>query len=69
MRAASVIGSAAKEPEPGQNLQLTIDENIQFMAERALDHNMERTHADSGTVVVQDVHTGPDSRTRHPADI
>jgi cell division protein FtsI (penicillin-binding protein 3) len=53
-----VIGSAAKEPDPGQNLQLTIDENIQFMAERALDHNMERTHADSGTVVVQDVHTG-----------
>ena len=53
-----VIGSAAHEPEAGQNLQLTIDENIQFMAERALDHNMERTHADSGTVVVQDVHTG-----------
>jgi cell division protein FtsI (penicillin-binding protein 3) len=53
-----ILGSVAHEPEPGQNLQLTIDENIQFMAERALDHNMERTHADSGTVVVQDVHTG-----------
>ena len=53
-----VLGSVAHEPEPGQNLELTIDENIQFMAERALDHNMERTHADSGTVVVQDVHTG-----------
>ena len=53
-----VIGSLAQEPEPGQNLQLTIDENIQFMAERALDHNMEKTHADNGTVVVQDVHTG-----------
>ena len=53
-----MLGSIAQEPEPGQNLQLTIDENIQFMAERALDHNMERTHADSGTVVVQDVHTG-----------
>jgi len=53
-----VLGSVAHEPEAGQNLQLTIDENIQFMAERALDHNMERTHADSGTVVVQDVHTG-----------
>jgi cell division protein FtsI (penicillin-binding protein 3) len=53
-----VLGSVAHEPEPGQNLQLTIDENIQFMAERALDHNMEKTHADSGTVVVQDVHTG-----------
>jgi cell division protein FtsI (penicillin-binding protein 3) len=53
-----VLGSIAQEPQPGQNLQLTIDENIQFMAERALDHNMERTHADNGTVVVQDVHTG-----------
>jgi cell division protein FtsI (penicillin-binding protein 3) len=53
-----VLGSVAHEPEAGQNLQLTIDEGIQFMAERALDHNMERTHADSGTVVVQDVHTG-----------
>jgi len=53
-----VIGSNAQEPQPGQNLQLTIDENIQFMAERALDHNMEKTHADNGTVVVQDVHTG-----------
>ncbi len=53
-----VIGSNAQEPQAGQNLQLTIDENIQFMAERALDHNMEKTHADNGTVVVQDVHTG-----------
>ena len=53
-----VLGSVAQEPEPGQNLELTIDENIQFMAERALDHNMEKTHADNGTVVVQDVHTG-----------
>ena len=53
-----VLGSVAHEPEPGQNLQLTIDENIQYMAERALDHNMEKTHADNGTIVVQDVHTG-----------
>ena len=53
-----VLGSVAHEPEAGQNLQLTIDENIQYMAERALDDNMERTHADNGTIVVQDVHTG-----------
>jgi len=53
-----VLGSSEHEPEPGQNLVLTIDENIQFRAERALDHVMERTHADNGTVVVQDVHTG-----------
>ncbi len=53
-----VLGSVAHEPEPGQNLQLTIDENIQFMAEKALDHAMEKTNADNGTIVVQDVHTG-----------
>lgn len=53
-----VLGSSEHEPEPGQNLQLTIDANIQFMAEQALDHAMERTHAEHGTVVIQDVHNG-----------
>ena len=53
-----VLGSSEHEPEPGQNIVLTIDANIQFLAERALDHAMERTHADNGTIVVQDVHTG-----------
>ncbi len=52
------MGSTEHEPEPGQNLVLTIDEKIQFMAERALDNAMEREHADNGTVVIQDVHTG-----------
>jgi cell division protein FtsI/penicillin-binding protein 2 len=53
-----VLGSTEHDPEPGQNLQLTIDENIQFMAEQALDHAMAKTHALHGTVVIQDVHTG-----------
>ncbi|MGB0062812.1 MAG: penicillin-binding protein [Terracidiphilus sp.] len=53
-----VLGSTERDPEPGRNLVLTIDENIQFMAERALDHAMEKTQALSGTVVVEDVHTG-----------
>ena len=53
-----VLGSSEHEPDPGQNLVLTIDENIQFKAERALDHAMERTQAANGTIVVQDVHTG-----------
>ncbi len=53
-----VLGSQESEPIPGENLVLTLDSQIQFMAERALDHNMERTHAESGTVVVQDPHTG-----------
>ncbi len=53
-----VLGSSERDPEPGRNLVLTIDENIQFLAERALDHAMEKTQAINGTVVVQDVHTG-----------
>ena len=53
-----VMGSTEHEPEPGRNLELTIDENIQFLAERALDHAMELTQVANGTVVVQDVHTG-----------
>ena len=53
-----VLGSSEHEPEPGRNLVVTIDENIQFLAERALDHAIEKTHAANGTVVVQDVHTG-----------
>ena len=53
-----VLGSTEREPEPGRNMVLTIDENIQFMAERALDRAMEKTQALNGTVVVEDVHTG-----------
>ncbi len=52
------IGSTLQEPLPGENLQLTIDENIQFRAEKALDHAMEKYKALNGTVVVQDSHTG-----------
>jgi cell division protein FtsI (penicillin-binding protein 3) len=52
------LGSQEHEPEPGENLVLTIDENIQFMAERALDAALERTQASNGTIVVQDPYTG-----------
>jgi len=53
-----VLGSSEHDPAPGRNMVLTIDENIQFMAERALDHAMQKTQALNGTVVVQDAHTG-----------
>jgi cell division protein FtsI (penicillin-binding protein 3) len=53
-----VLGSTEHEPEPGENLVLSIDENIQFLAEKALDTAMQRTRAANGTVVIQDVHTG-----------
>ncbi len=53
-----VLGSQEREPDPGKNLVLTLDENIQFMAERSLDAALARTHARSGTVVVQDPESG-----------
>ena len=53
-----VLDSEERDPQPGENLVLTIDATIQFMAEQALDRNMERTGAVNGTVVVQDPHTG-----------
>ena len=53
-----VLGSVESEPMPGENLVLSIDANIQYMAERALDAQMEKTKALHGTVVVQDPHTG-----------
>jgi cell division protein FtsI (penicillin-binding protein 3) len=53
-----VLGSEESQPQPGQNLVLSIDANIQYMAERALDAQMEKVKALHGTVVVQDPHTG-----------
>jgi cell division protein FtsI (penicillin-binding protein 3) len=53
-----VMGSVENEAMPGENLVLTIDANIQYMAERALDEQMAKVKAAHGTVVVQDPHTG-----------
>jgi len=47
-----------KQPEMGQNLVLTIDENIQYIAEKELDQGMRETHAIAGTVIVENPHTG-----------
>ncbi len=53
-----VMGSEENEPMPGENLVLSIDSNIQYMAERALDAQVAATKALHGTAVVQDPHTG-----------
>jgi cell division protein FtsI (penicillin-binding protein 3) len=55
---AHVMNSVENEPVPGENLVLTVDANIQYMAERALDEQMAKVKALHGTVVVQDPHTG-----------
>ncbi len=52
------FGSVEKQPDPGDNVVLTIDQQIQYIAERELETAMEQTHAESGTVVVENPHTG-----------
>lgn len=44
--------------EPGQNITLTIDRRIQFLAYRELKQAMDDTHSVSGSAVVLDVATG-----------
>jgi cell division protein FtsI (penicillin-binding protein 3) len=52
------FGSVEKQPDPGENVVLTIDEKIQYIAERELETAMQQTHAETGTVVVQNPKTG-----------
>jgi cell division protein FtsI (penicillin-binding protein 3) len=47
-----------QEPEPGENVVLTIDEKIQYIADRELERAMQETRATAGTVIVQNPHTG-----------
>jgi cell division protein FtsI (penicillin-binding protein 3) len=52
------LGRTEKNPEPGENVVLTIDEKIQYIAERELAKAMADTHAEAGTVIVENPHTG-----------
>jgi len=52
------FGRVEKPPDPGQNLVLTIDQTIQYIAERELQRGMEDTKAIAGTVIVQNPRTG-----------
>jgi cell division protein FtsI (penicillin-binding protein 3) len=52
------FGRVEKQPDPGENVVLTIDEKIQYIAERELEVAMHQTHAESGTVVVENPKTG-----------
>jgi cell division protein FtsI (penicillin-binding protein 3) len=47
-----------KQPEPGENLVLTIDKNVQYIAEKELDLAIHDTQAIAGTVIVENPHTG-----------
>ena len=52
------FASVEKEPEAGNSVVLTIDQNIQYIAERELERGMEETHAIAGTVIVENPRTG-----------
>jgi cell division protein FtsI/penicillin-binding protein 2 len=52
------FGSVERQPEPGENVVLTIDEKIQYIVERELRTAMAETHAEAGTIIVQNPHTG-----------
>ncbi|GAA0887816.1 peptidoglycan D,D-transpeptidase FtsI family protein [Rhodanobacter soli] len=47
-----------RAPKPGQNLTLSIDRRIQFLAYSELKNTLEKSQADSGSMVVLDVKTG-----------
>jgi len=46
------------QPDPGDNLVLTIDKNIQYVAEKELDQAIHDTQAIAGTVIVENPRTG-----------
>ena len=52
------LGRVQKDPDPGENVVLTLDEKIQYIAERELANAIAETHAEAGTVIVQNPHTG-----------
>jgi len=52
------FGRVERQPDAGENVVLTIDEKIQYIAERELEAAMQETHAAVGTVIVQRPQTG-----------
>lgn len=59
-RLGNVISEVAllHKPHPGQNLRLSIDNQIQYLAYRSLKEAVDNFHAASGSIVVLNVKTG-----------
>ncbi|WP_141658738.1 peptidoglycan D,D-transpeptidase FtsI family protein [Carbonactinospora thermoautotrophica] len=51
-------GGFRRDPQPGENVQLTIDRDIQWLAEQEIAAGVRKWRAKSGTVVVMNVRTG-----------
>jgi cell division protein FtsI (penicillin-binding protein 3) len=52
------IDSREKPGDAGASVVLTLDQNIQYIAEKELAKGIEETHAQAGTVVIQDPNSG-----------
>jgi len=52
------FADVATQPDPGDNLVLTIDKNVQYIAEKELEQAIHDTQAIAGTVIVENPHTG-----------
>ncbi len=52
------FADVATQPDPGDNLVLTIDKNIQYIAEKELEQAIHDTQAIAGTAIVENPHTG-----------
>ncbi|MBI3695833.1 MAG: transpeptidase family protein [Acidobacteria bacterium] len=80
-RQRQFAGALSQQPDPGVNLILTIDERIQYIAERELHEAIVRTRAAAGSIVILEPATGavlavanyptfnPNQPVRSPTDI
>ncbi|WP_069811812.1 peptidoglycan D,D-transpeptidase FtsI family protein [Streptomyces sp. TP-A0874] len=57
-RQLPMVGSREQPAVPGTEIELTIDRDIQWAAQRAITEQVKESKADRGYVVVQDVRTG-----------
>ncbi|MGW0896893.1 peptidoglycan D,D-transpeptidase FtsI family protein, partial [Streptomyces goshikiensis] len=57
-RRVPTAGSSEKPAVPGEDIELTIDRDIQWAAQSAITEQVEKSGADRGYVIVQDTGTG-----------
>ncbi|MFF8282576.1 peptidoglycan D,D-transpeptidase FtsI family protein [Streptomyces albus] len=57
-RQVPTAGVREQAARPGSDIELTLDRDIQWAAQRAIGDQVRDSHADSGYVVVQDTRTG-----------
>ncbi|MGI5351887.1 peptidoglycan D,D-transpeptidase FtsI family protein [Streptomyces sp. CA-250714] len=57
-RQVPTVSAREQAAKPGSDIELTLDRDIQWSAQRAIADQVSTSHADSGYVIVQDTRTG-----------